>query len=82
MKVLAPGIGKTKIGRIWSYLLDGRPYGDKSPAAVCYFYSPDRKGTRPLEHLKDFIGVLHADAYTGYDQLYINDTKIQNQQPK
>jgi transposase len=75
VKVLAPGIGKTKTGRIWSYVLDGRPHGDKSPAAVCYFYSPDRKGTRPLEHLKDFTGVLHADAYTGYDQLYINDEK-------
>jgi hypothetical protein len=75
VRVLAPGIGKTKTGRIWTYVLDGRPHGDKSPAAVCYFYSPDRKGERPLEHLKDFTGVLHADAYAGYDQLYISDEK-------
>ncbi|WP_342271328.1 IS66 family transposase [Candidatus Tisiphia endosymbiont of Parasteatoda lunata] len=75
VRVLAPGIGKTKTGRIWTYVSDGRPHGDKSPVAVCYFYSPDRKGTRPLEHLKDFTGVLHADAYAGYNQLYIDDEK-------
>ncbi|MCC8369569.1 MAG: IS66 family transposase [Rickettsia endosymbiont of Oxypoda opaca] len=73
VKVLAPGIGKTKIGRIWTYVLDGSNYGNKSPIAVCYFYSPDRKGARPLEHLKNFTGTLHADAYSGYNQLYVDD---------
>jgi transposase len=72
VKVLAPGLGKTKTGRIWTYVRDGRPYGETEPPAVCYFYSPDRKGERPKEHLKDFKGVLHADAYSGYDQLYQN----------
>lgn len=71
IKVLAPGIGKTKTGRLWTYVMDGRPYGDKTPPAVCYFYSPDRKGERPLEHLKDFKGILHADAYAGYNELYV-----------
>lgn len=70
VKVLAPGVGKTKTGRIWSYVLDGRPHGDKEPPAVCYFYSPDRKGERPLEHLKAFAGVFHADAYSGYNGVY------------
>lgn len=73
VKVLAPGLGKTKTGRIWSYVRDGRPYGDTTPPAVIYHYSEDRKGERPAEHLKDFSGVLHADAYAGYDNLYIND---------
>lgn len=77
VKVLAPGIGKTKIGRIWTYVRDGRPYGDNTPAAVCYFYSPDRKGERPFNHLKDFTGVLHADAYSGYDKVYSsNDQSV------
>ena len=71
--MLAPGVGKTKIGRIWTYVRDGRPYGDLTPPAVCYFYSPDRKGERPFNHLKDFRGVLHADAYGGYDQIYRSD---------
>jgi len=75
VKVLAPGLGKTKTGRIWTYVRDGRPHGDNTPPAVCYFYSPDRKGMRPAEHLKDFAGILHADAYAGYDQLYIGNDK-------
>ena len=70
VKVLAPGLGKTKIGRIWTYVRDGRKYGDKTPPAVCYFYSPDRKGIRPKEHLKNFTVVFHAEAYGGYDKLY------------
>jgi transposase len=81
IKVLAPGIGKTKLGRIWTYVRDGRAYGDRTPPAVCYFYSPDRKGERPFNHLKDFTGVLHADAYSGYDKIYQqtdenNETKV------
>ena len=76
VRVLAPGVGKTKIGRIWAYVVDGRPYGDKMPPAVCYFYSPDRKGSRPEEHLKDFKGIFHADAYSGYNGLYTDDKKI------
>ena len=51
IKVLEPGLGKTKIGRIWAYVLDGRPHGSEVPPAVCYFYSPDRKGERPKSHL-------------------------------
>ncbi len=70
VRVLAPGLGKTKTGRIWAYVRDGRPHSDTTPPAVCYFYSPDRKGERPREHLKDFTGILHADAYSGYDKLY------------
>jgi hypothetical protein len=70
IKVLAPGTGKTKTGRLWTYVRDGRPFGDITPPAVCYFYSPDRKGIRPAGHLKDFVGTLHADAYSGYDNIY------------
>lgn len=76
VKVLAPGLGKTKTGRLWTYVRDGRPHGDTTtPPAVCYFYSPDRKGERPREHLKDYKGVLHADAYSGYDELYVKKGK-------
>lgn len=77
VRVLAPGTGKTKTGRFWVYARDGRPHGDDiTPPAVCYFYSSDRKGIRPEEHLKDFTGVLHADAYSGYNGLLETD-KIQ-----
>jgi transposase len=71
LKVLAPDLGKTKTGRLWVYARNGKNYGSDIPAAICYFYSPDRKGIRPQEHLKDYKGVFHADAYPGYDKLYI-----------
>jgi transposase len=73
VKVLNPGTGKTKTGRMWVYVNDGRPRGDDSPIAAGYYYSPDRKGERPEEHLKDFTGILHADAYAGYNNLYISE---------
>jgi transposase len=68
--VLEPGKGKTKTGRLWAYVRDGRPAADTAPPAVAYFYSPDRKGEHPREHLKDFRGVLHADGYAGFRELY------------
>ena len=71
VKVLAPD--KTKVGRIWAYVRDGRSCGDTTPPAVVYFYTPDRKGIRPEEHLKDFSGILHADSYAGYNNLYKSD---------
>lgn len=73
VKVLNPGTGKTKTGRMWVYVNDGRPRGDNSPVAAGYYYSPDRKGQRPQEHLKDFTGILHADSYAGYNKLYISN---------
>jgi transposase len=73
VKVLEPGTGKTKTGRMWVYVNDGRPRGDDSPVAAGYYYSPDRKGERPQGHLKDFKGILHADAYAGYNKLYVSE---------
>jgi transposase len=68
--VLAPGTGKTKTGRLWTYVRDDRPWGDAAPPAVWFRYSPDRKGERPLEHLRDFTGLLQADGYAGFNRLY------------
>ena len=60
----------TKTGRLWAYVRDGRPCGSDVPPAVAYFYSPDRKGKHPQAHLKNFRGVLHADGYAGFKDLY------------
>jgi len=68
--VLAPGTGKTKSGRLWTYVRDERPFGGSGEPAVLFRYSPDRKGEHPLAHLRSFNGVLHADGYAGFDQLY------------
>jgi transposase len=68
--VLSPGNGKTKTGRLWVYVRDDRPCADAVPPAVWFRYSPDRKGERPLEHLKDYHGILQADGYAGFNRLY------------
>lgn len=68
--VLAPGTGKTKIGRLWVYLRDERPYGGPAPPAVVYRYSPDRRGEHPRAHLAAFRGFLQADGYSGFGPLY------------
>jgi transposase len=68
--VLAPGLGKTKLGRLWIYVRDDRPAGDKTPPAVWFAYTPDRKGEHPQEHLRSFRGTLEADAYAGFGPLY------------
>ena len=68
--VLAPGNGKTKTGRLWTYVRDDRPAGGATPPAVWFAYTPDRKGEHPKAHLKEFTGTLQADGYAGYDQVY------------
>jgi transposase len=68
--VLAPGTGKTKTGRLWTYVRDDRPCGDSSPPAVWFAYSPNRQGEHPQRHLKDFRGTLQADAFAGFNALY------------
>jgi transposase len=70
--VLAPGAGKTKTGRLWTYVRDERPHAGARPPAAAFFYSPNRKGEHPVAHLKGFIGVLHADGYAGFNGLYQN----------
>jgi transposase len=68
--VLAPGAGKTKTGRLWTYVRDERPFNGDRPPAALFFYSPDRKGEHPRAHLKDFRGVIHADGYAGFRELF------------
>jgi hypothetical protein len=37
---------------------------------VWYRYSPDRKSEHPQTHLRGYSGILQADAYSGFAQLY------------
>ena len=70
VQVLAPGNGKTKIGRLWTYVRDNPPCGDVTPPAVWFAYSPDRKSENPEEHLKSYKCALQADGYAGFNKLY------------
>jgi hypothetical protein len=68
--VLAPGSGKTRTARLWTYVRDDRPAGQDTAPAVWFAYSEDRKGEHPQRHLKNFKGALQADAYAGFHPLY------------
>jgi transposase len=67
---LAPGHGKTKTGRLWTYVRDERPAAGEVAPAVWFAYSPDRKGEHPQRHLEDFSGILQADGYAGFSKIY------------
>jgi transposase len=62
--------GRTRIGRLWTYVRDDRPFAGADPPAAAYFYSPDRGGVHPQEHLASYAGLMQADAYAGFDRLY------------
>ena len=68
--VLAPGNGKTRTGRLWTYVRDDRPAGSMDAAAVWFAYSPDRKSEHPFEHLRSYRGTLQADGFAGFNRLY------------
>ena len=62
--------GKTRTGRLWTVVRDDRPFGGRDPPAAAYFYSPDRRGEHAQAFLNGFTGVLQADAFSGFGQLY------------
>src|SRR4029077_14538955 len=62
--------GKTRTGRLWTYVRDDRPFGGPDPPAAMFFYSPDRGGDHPEQHLSGYAGLMQADAYAGFNRLY------------
>jgi transposase len=66
---------QTVTGRLWTYVRDDRPFGGQSPPAAVFFYSPDRRGVHPDQHLVGYAGILQADAYAGYGDLYKPDRR-------
>lgn len=62
--------GKTITGRLWVYAHDDRPFGGPAPPAALFHYSPDRTAAHPNRHLAGWQGILQADAYAGYNDLY------------
>jgi len=70
IKMQAPGNGKTKTARIWTYVRDERPWAGADPPAAWYRFTVDRKGEHPAKHLADYKGWMHADGYAGFNDLY------------
>jgi transposase len=67
--------GKTDIARAWVYVRDDRPFAGKAAPAAVFYYSRDRGGEHPEQHLENFAGILQADAYAGYNHLYAPNRK-------
>src|SRR5271163_1268575 len=63
--------GKTDTGRCWVYVRDDRPFGGPAPPAAMFYYSRDRAGEHAQAHLADYAGIFQADAFGGYNQLYL-----------
>ena len=62
--------GGTQTARLWTYLRDDRPFGGGAPPAALYHFSTDRRKEHPTRHLAGWTGILQADAYGGYNDLY------------
>ena len=68
--VLAPGNGKTKTGRLWTYVRDDRPAATRRRRR---YGLPTRRIARAnirSSICATFRGTLQADAYAGFNQLY------------
>ena len=63
--LLVKGNGKVKKARLWVYVR-----GAPGPPLVVFDFSRDRSKKRPLDFLDGYRGYVHADAYSGYDELF------------
>ena len=62
--VLVGGEEGSRQGRFWTYV------GEEYPYSV-YDFSMSRRRDGPQSFLQTFRGYLHADAYAGYDAIYL-----------
>lgn len=67
--------GKCKTGRLWTYVRDDKPFGGNAAPAALFYYSPDRTAEHPEQHLATYSGICQADAYSGYNGLYVAGRK-------
>jgi transposase len=65
VKNLGHDPGATDKGRFWIY------YGDRTHPYNVFDFTINRKRDGPQTFLADFHGYLHADAFSGYDALYL-----------
>ena len=61
--------------RLWTYV------GDPLHPYVAYDFTWDRSGEGPAKFLKDFHGILQADAFSGYDALFKPNPKYPEKIP-
>ena len=66
------GNGKVKKARLWVYVRGG-----PEPPLTVFDFSRDRSKKRPLDFLDGYGGYVHADAYSGYDELFRKEEIIE-----
>ena len=64
-----PALPRTRTGRIWTYV------GNEEHPYTVYDYTPNRSRDGPDTFLQDFRGYLQADAFSGYDHLYVDSER-------
>ena len=64
-RMLKPGSGKTVEVRMWAY----ESAGPNAPPYIVYDFSKNHKYEHPINFMKNFSGVIHADAYGAYVKL-------------
>jgi transposase len=57
-------------GRFWTYV------GDKEHPLTVFDYTPSRQRDGPAEFLKTFRGYLQADAFGGYDGIFLDSKGV------
>ena len=88
VRMMDAGRGTTLEARFWVYVggnllgtgppAEGIPkLGDRLRKYVVFEFTRSREGKWPQAWLKDFKGVLQADAFSGYDQLYKTDRVVE-----
>lgn len=69
--VLDKDRSSTKTGRLWVYV------GDSAHEHIVFDYTPDRSRDGPLRFLAGYKGYLQADAYAGYNAVYVSQEVIE-----
>jgi transposase len=69
VKNLGHAPGTTDQARFWIY------WGDRTHPYNVFDFTLNRKRDGPQTFLADFHGYLHADAFSGYDALYLPDPR-------
>jgi transposase len=62
--LLPGGQEGSRQGRLWAYIAEAHPYS-------VYDFTESRARDGPAKFLAGFQGYLHADAYGGYDHIYL-----------
>jgi transposase len=71
VKMLDPTLGHARTARFWAYI------GDSAHPYSVYDFTTSRRRDGPAMFLSGFEGYLQADAYGGYDGIYLDsDGKI------